>query len=890
MNDTNEKDSLEVPSNPAAAAGAQEREDLRGLADVPRDVEAQRVLAAVRSGLFSTDEPTHLGRFLVLDRLGAGASGVVYSAYDPQLDRKVAIKLLRLGGEHAQQRARLAREAKAMARVHSDNVVSVYEQGTTDAQQLFVVMQLVDGTTLSEWLVEEKPGVDKAIEVLLAAGDGLAAAHKVSLVHRDFKPDNVLIDKEGRVRVADFGLSQNCSQDGEAEYGGLAGAENLALTQTGAMVGTPDYMAPEVLQGSAADVYSDQYSYAVTLYHSLCGRLPHSATTIPELLKSVGTIPPLVPATGAMPGWLWRIVQRALSTKPEQRYPTVEALLRDIRMRLARRRNGPLYVGGALVCIVAGVMLFRAGSDKSTEVCTGAQAEFENTWNTSTEFSLKQALSPTGTPRHQETFERAQALFNAYGEEWTNTHRNVCMETQRGEQNGTTLSMRMRCLDRRRSEVGALLEVLSQPEGMLSDKAVRAIAQLTPSTVCNNVERLQQSSAIPEDPRDARSLEKLEKQLDVAVQLRIVGQYEKGLNAALEVMTAAEALKYEPFVAEARVVFGDLQVRMGAYEKAAASLRLAFSEGLGSGNDRAATLAAIRSTGLTGFRLRQPEQAQKWGWLSGTMLARLGEDLHLEALLATNLGNVAFAGRDYALASEYFSQSVDINIQAHGANHLMVGFARTNLGATERLQGNLDTATEELLLAASIIEKNLGSEHPDLGRVFNSIGNLYLSKKDYEQSEKYHRKALSLKENSLSAGHTSIAHSCNNLADVLVEQGKYEEAKALFERAYSIWSDNYGTHHRLVSLAQRGIGQCRLAMGDKIGARKVLEEVLSEQVQLEISGIEQGVTRFLLAQALWPETEFRVRALALANDSIRMFDKAAGQRWKAKATQWIAGK
>ncbi|MBL4636680.1 MAG: serine/threonine protein kinase, partial [Kofleriaceae bacterium] len=825
-----------------------------------------------------------LGRFLVLDRLGAGASGVVYSAYDPQLDRKVAIKLLRLGGEHAQQRARLAREAKAMARVHSDNVVSVYEQGTTNTQQLFVVMQLVDGTTLSEYLVKEKPGVDKIIEVLLAAGDGLAEAHKVSLVHRDFKPDNVLIDKEGRVRVADFGLAQNCSQD--AEHRGLTGTESLALTQTGAMVGTPDYMAPEVLQGGSADMHSDQYSYAVTLYHSLCGRLPHSATTIPELLKSVGTIPPLVPPTGAMPGWLWRIVQRALSTKPEERYPSVEALLRDIRKRLARRRTGPLYVGGALICIVAGVMLFRVGSDKTTEVCTGAQVEFEATWNTATEFSLKQALSPAGKPRHQETFERAQTLFDEYREEWTETHRHVCMATQRGEQNTTTLSMRMRCLDRRRSEVGALLEVLSQPESMLSDKAVRAITELTPSTVCNNVERLQQSSTIPEDPRDARSLEKLEKQLDVAIQLRIVGQYEKGLNAALEVMTAAEALKYEPFVSEARVVYGDLQVRMGAYEKAAASLRLAFSEGLGSGNDRAATQAAIRSIGLTGFRLRQATEAKRWGWLAGTMLARLGEDLRLEAMLASNLGNVAFANQNYVLASDYFRQAVDTYIQAHDENHLTVGYARTNLGATERLQGNFDEATKQLLMAVSNIEMNLGTEHPDLGRVYNSIGNLYLGRKDYKQSEKFHRKALLLKEKSLGAGHTSIAHSCNNLADVLIEQGKYQEAKALFERAYSIWSDNHGEQHRLVSLAQRGIAQCMLALGDSAGASGILEEVLSTQVKLEITGTEQGVTRFLLAQSLWPESEARSRALALANESIPMFDKA-GESWKAKATQWL---
>lgn len=889
MGDTNDKEMV-ADENDEANSSPEAGVVLKELREVPRDIEAARVLAAVRSGLFSTDEPTRLGRFLIVERLGAGASGVVYSAYDPQLDRKVAIKLLRLGGEHAQQTERLAREAKAMARVHSDNVVSVYEQGVTEGQQLFVVMQLVDGATLREWLNEETPDFDRVLAVLLGAGDGLAAAHKVSLVHRDFKPDNILIDKEGRVRVADFGLAQNNSVDvgNGTESSDSQSLGNRALTQSGSMIGTPDYMAPELLQGGQADAQSDQYSFAVTLYQSLCGRLPHNATTISELMETVGTVPPVAPSAGAMPNWLWQIVLRALSESPSDRFASVATLLREIRNKQARRRTWPRYViGGTLLCAAAGVVAWTM-TDKGAEVCTGAQAKLDTTWNSATQLGLQKGLSPLGNSRNLDTFERSRTLFDEYGSSWKNKHRQVCMASQRGEQSEATMSLRMRCLDRRHSEFDALLHVLSQPESELADKALRAIAEMTPIAVCDNVERLQQSRSIPEDPRDASALEELERQLDVAVQLRKVGQYEKGLEVARTVVNAAEEMKYEPFMADARAAYGDLQVRKGDYEKASESLRLAFSEGLGSGNDRAATLAAIRSTGLTGFRLRQAEEAKRWGWLSGTMLARLGEDPHLEALLATNLGNVAFASRDYALASEYFRQAVDVNILAHTAGHLMVGFARSNLGATERLQGNLDEATKQLLLAATIIEANLGSEHPDLGRVLNSIGNLFLAKKDYQESEKFHRRALQLKEKSLNAGHTSIAHSCNNLADVLSEQRRYTEAKPLFERAFSIWSDNYAAPHRLVSLADRGRAECMMELGDSAGARVILEGVVRAQVQLKITGTEQGIANFLLAQSLWPDTASRVRALALAKESLSMFEAGSGERWKDRASEWIA--
>jgi serine/threonine protein kinase len=306
-----------------------------------------RVPAHAQPPVEGQPQPTHVGetmwvgRFQVVEQLGAGAAGVVYRAHDPQLDRMVAVKLL-----HAKSRAagahddRLLREAKGLARVTHPNVVGVHDVGMHSGQ-LFVAMELVEGTTLTEWLagrdaVAGSHDWREALSVLIAAGHGLHAIHQAGLVHRDFKPDNVLIDTHGRARIADFGLVRAADDPEMANETSDYGSSPLgpAMTQTGALMGTPAFMAPEQLQRRAADARSDQFAFCITLYEALYRQPAFVANTIGEQMHATANaqVQPVPPHT-TVPHALHCAVSRGLSPAPEQRYPDMAALLSDLDSR-----------------------------------------------------------------------------------------------------------------------------------------------------------------------------------------------------------------------------------------------------------------------------------------------------------------------------------------------------------------------------------------------------------------------------------------------------------------------------------------------------------------------------------------------------------------------------
>ncbi len=279
-----------------------------------------------------------IGRFTVVGELGSGGMGVVYTGHDPELDRRVALKVLRAAAATEEERLRMQREGQAMARVTHPNVITVYEVGT-QGNLVFLAEELLDGGTLGSWL-EAPRTQSEIVPKFVAAGRGLAAAHAAGLVHRDFKPDNVLLGKDGRVRVADFGLARAIGPGDEdlpaATRANMARAQlDLsrnpmdALTRTGAVMGTPMFMAPEQHNGDRADARSDQFAFCVALYHALYGEWPYAGKTSVALADAViaGRMekPPK-----AIAAWLRKIIVRGLATRPVDRYPSMTALLAEL--------------------------------------------------------------------------------------------------------------------------------------------------------------------------------------------------------------------------------------------------------------------------------------------------------------------------------------------------------------------------------------------------------------------------------------------------------------------------------------------------------------------------------------------------------------------------------
>jgi hypothetical protein len=303
-----------------------------GRAAVLPEIEARLLEASVRQRLFQRPAaPVRLGRYRLLERLGQGGMGVVYAAHDEQLDRRVAVKLLHAGRGAAAQAARLRREALALARLSHPNVVQVFEIGEVDGQA-FVAMELVRGVTLRAWLAARPRAVDEILAVFVQAGRGLAAAHAAGLVHRDFKPENALVGEDGRVRVVDFGLARGDEPGPAAPDGPLA-----AMTETGAVLGTPAYMAPEQRGGAVVDARADQFALCVALHEALHGERPFAGDTADAYFAAVAAGRVRPPSHRRVPARVRAALLRGLRPDRDARWPDLDALLAALDRRPARR-------------------------------------------------------------------------------------------------------------------------------------------------------------------------------------------------------------------------------------------------------------------------------------------------------------------------------------------------------------------------------------------------------------------------------------------------------------------------------------------------------------------------------------------------------------------------
>jgi predicted Ser/Thr protein kinase len=353
--------------------------------DPSAETEAERPGAPASPSL---EAGAQLGKYKLERMLGAGGMGVVWAATDPDLERPVAIKLLRVADGSETQRTRLLREARAMARLKHPNVLTVYEVGTAAGVD-YIAMELVDGGSLGEWLAKTPPR-DQIVAALLAAGHGLAAAHEAGIVHRDFKPENVLRDRKGNVYVTDFGLAFGHVEDGPDLVPIAVGAVGSGrpvdsvldspLTQTGVLIGTPAYMAPEQFAGKAAGPRSDQFAFCVTAWEALTGERPFRGKSLEELRKAatagVGRSPQLAPR-------VYSVLARGLSPDPEQRFPDIQVMLGELEQALRpqppRRRGWMIGVGVASLLAALAVGGFALRSSHPGD-CAPADEVFASAW------------------------------------------------------------------------------------------------------------------------------------------------------------------------------------------------------------------------------------------------------------------------------------------------------------------------------------------------------------------------------------------------------------------------------------------------------------------------------------------------------------------------------
>jgi len=463
--------------------------------------------------LLRLERGTLVGRYVVLSKLGAGGMGEVFAVYDPELDRKVALKLLHpqlaadadaLAAREA--RVRLMREAQALARLNHPHIVAVHDVGEHQGA-VWLAMEYVDGMTLSAWSKQRRRTWREVLEVLTPAARGLSAAHAAGLVHRDIKPDNLMVGRDGRVRVMDLGLARALGGEepaqGVAPVGRTAAARDLArVTQAGAVLGTPAYMSPEQFQGAPVDARADVFSFCVTLWEALMGERPFAGVTLVELAANVvaGQVRPVPRDARDVPGWLRRVCLRGLATEPGQRFASMDALLTALSRGRARARVGKSLVGAAAVAAIGASAALYQHLERAERIaaCERAGAGIFEVWNDDARTRVRDGLVATGLSYAPVTAETVLPFLDAQAEAWREQRTRACLAaeveaTLDAEHQGRALW----CLDERRMELVALLTELSHADDMVVQKAVGAAAGLPPVSPCTDGQVL---AALPSPP------------------------------------------------------------------------------------------------------------------------------------------------------------------------------------------------------------------------------------------------------------------------------------------------------------------------------------------------------------------------------------------------------
>lgn len=862
-----------------------------------------------------------IGRYVVQHFLAQGGMGVVYVARDPELGRRVALKLVRTqGGADGTMRQRLLREAQALAQLSHPNVISVYDVGVHD-DRVFIAMELIDGVSLRSYLAQPRGWRDR-LAVLVAAGRGLAAAHAAGIVHRDFKPENVIVGNDGRVCVLDFGLARGAGEGAATEVGTpppppLAAPGNdsvatvalsarrdepsrdwmdasrerleLNLTGLGTVVGTPAYMSPEHHRGEVVTAASDQFSFCVAAWEALYGQRPFSASadSLRQAKERHEITPP--PRRSRVPMRIRKLLLRGLSPAVGDRHGSMTELLAALERAVAapRRRARRIAVAVGVLALAAGALaLWRQGRQDRCSA-THAVASLRGAWEPALAMRLEESFRRTGRTSAGETARRVRAALDEYRDEWTAMHVESCRATyERGEQSAALLDLRTRCLGLRREALRALVTQLERASsGEVVDRAVQAALGLPAVADCADVAALGAVAPLPRAASARVAVAAAQARLEDVRALDSTGQYAAALPGAREVVVIARTLAYAPLLAAALHTLSSIQDDLGQIEDSAQSARegvlvagasrddallaqslidVMWSYGrqakyeLALALDVAVEAALARSSGEPGAG-EAPERAGQPNELT----------MQRASLLATKGRLLSDQGR-YPEATAALEQALALRERAQGPEHWRLAAVLNSLGEVLRATGRYDEALARFERARAITERALGPEHPNVGAILNNIGAVYESQNKHDLAKGMYEHSLRIDEATFGRDHPRVAISLMNLGALLDADGKPADAVPYFERALAIHRRVTGGKHPDVAMSLHNLALAELHLGKPADALARFREALTilqavlppEHVNLSLPMMGLGEAALALGRSSDAVSEFE-RALAL---------------------------
>lgn len=849
----------------------------------PDEIPARELVRArMRQRLFGANsEPVSIGRYSIRALLGQGSHGVVYAAHDDRLERDVALKVLKTETRRGpgKARERLIAEAKALAKLAHPNIVTVYEIFADASNDVVVAMELVEGPTLRAWVMDSRPTATQILAKYIEAGRGLAAAHAAGMVHRDFKPSNVIIGSDGRVRVLDFGLARLVGPEQEGHERSLeAEGSPLLLASTASeapsrtnrsdrtgIVGTPLYMAPEQHDARPADARSDQYAYCASLWEALTGEPPFAGSTVPELRRQKLLRAVQRPRDAALPRHIRLALERGLSSNPDDRFASMDELLCVLEPEARQRRR--IWWSLAAAGTLAFASLVHGAWNRGTS-CDGAGIAVYDHWTPKRRKQLERRFSSVDLPFAGDSWRTTLRLLERWALRWDDAAQASCSARVRSEQSARMLDLRDACLHRHLVAFESLLGVFEEADATVVTRSVDATRSLPDVASC--VEQPATPSAVGRDGNEVEH-ESIRRRLSRARASVATGRYAEALELTRAVLHELDEAQWRdtPLRAEALLVHGDACAWAGKSADALEAFREAV---LLAHRIDTAELFVRGATDLVweyGDSRSEFGVAHTWADLAQASLRVLGGHPTLAARLHNNLGAV--------LTQE---QRYDEALAQHRARLELVGpddgdafISWANIGNIHNHRGRWEAADEAYRRAIELGSADLGPTHPkvlsvratmlgvawriespehahelgerlldDLGSVYDdphpdfviaysNLANIEAARGDYEASLQYGLRGLEHAEAVYGPDAPPLLSVLLGLARSLLARGDVEQARSQAERALSIAQQSRGEAHGDTAYARAGLGRVELHAGAVERSVKLLDQALTVATQ-----------------------------------------------------------
>ncbi len=850
--------------------------------------------------------PLLADRYAPLRKIGEGGMGQVFLAWDVRLERQVALKLLKRERHGDEAVERLLREARSMAQLSHPNVLPVHDVAEHEGRA-FMVMEYVRGRTLRAWLAERPRARREIVGIFIAASRGLGAAHEAGFVHRDFKPDNVLVGADERPRVMDFGLVRPDPTLDLAlgiEVAGVTLGATSALTLEGYVLGTPAYMAPEQHASEKADARADQYALCVSLWEALVGARPFAAEGVAALAELKGRGAPPAPEGGpGLPRSLVAALRRGLSPDPSARFGN----MRELELELARepkrrRRRIVLALAGVAAVGVLGVRLDRWRAEaRRAASCAAAVAAVDDAWNHERRKAMGATMLASGASYAADTLDRTASRLDEYRGAWQETRGGLCeAEASSSELEARAAQGRVACLDAALDELEAFVDVLVVGDAEVVRHAVVGVVGLPAPSSCLDDAALPAAALRHEDPSLRAQRRALWRELARARALLRAHSLPEARAAAVAAHEHAGALALTDLTVEAQLLVGGVEEALGRFEEARASYQGAFVRAVEYGDERRMAAAARSLAYVEGARLADVEGGARWGAIARAGSARLGLlerpaaiELWL-ALAAVHQRNGHFAEMreatdkaetiatawldphdpaamrvlearsSYAHETGDRSQALALVEEAHartialvGESHPDAALTLARVGAMLADAGRVDEAREVLERAVETQRRLLGPSAP-LADTLGNLGRAYELSREPGRALARYREAFELELDLYGEHHPKVAELRVNLGNIHLMAGELDEAIALNERAREDLEAAFGPSHPSLGHVRHNLG-------------------VAYELQRDYAG---ALPHFRAAAELWTETlgpahPMRARALAAVGNTMFNLERPA---------------